>query len=72
MQVTLFCHVLTDRSDRAIKRFIAINHIQNISLCLNNICGCTVYNYFAYINTHIGYVHLRKKYYLYIKYLYTI
>jgi len=34
---------------RAVKRLIAINHIQNKSLCLHNICGCTVYNYFVYI-----------------------
>jgi len=37
---------------RAVKRLIAINRIQNKSLYLHNICGCIVYNYFIYINTH--------------------
>jgi len=34
---------------RAVNRLIVINRIQNKSLCLHNICGCTVYNYFVYI-----------------------
>jgi len=38
---------------RAVKRLIAINHIQNKSLCLHNICRCTVYNYFVYKYTHM-------------------
>jgi len=33
---------------RAVKRLIMINRIQNKSLCLHNICGCTVYNCFVY------------------------
>jgi len=56
---------------RAVKQLIAINRIQNKSLCLHNICGCTVYNYFVYKYTHM-YVYLGKKYYLYLKYLYII
>ncbi len=28
-----------------------INRIQNKSFCLNNICACTVYIYYVYINT---------------------
>jgi len=43
------------------KCIIAINHIQNESLCLHNICVCNVYNYFVYINTHICMcIYLRK------------
>ncbi len=33
-------------------RIIAINHIQNKSFCLCNICVCTVYIYYVYINAH--------------------
>ncbi len=29
-----------------------LNHIQNKSFCLHNICVCTVYIYYVYINTH--------------------
>ncbi len=36
-----------------VKRLIAINHIQNKSCCLHNICVCTVYIYYVYINTHV-------------------
>ncbi len=36
----------------AVKRLIVINHIQNKSFCLHNICMCTVYIYYLYINTH--------------------
>jgi len=46
----------------AVKRLIAINCIQNKRLCLHNICGCTVYNYFVlyiYKYTHM-HVYLRK------------
>ncbi len=32
---------------------VAVNHIQNKSFCLHNICVCTVYIYFVYINTHM-------------------
>ncbi len=34
-----------------VKRLIAINHIQNKSFCLHNICVYTVYVY-VYINTN--------------------
>ncbi len=36
----------------AVKQINAINHIQNKSFCLHNICVCTVYIYYVYINTH--------------------
>ncbi len=37
----------------AVKRLIVINHIQNKSFCLHNICVCTVYIYYVYIiDTH--------------------
>ncbi len=36
----------------AVKRLITINHIQNKSFCLHNICVCTVYIYYVYANTH--------------------
>ncbi len=36
----------------AVKRLIMINCIQNKSFCLHNICMCTVYIYYVYINTH--------------------
>jgi len=39
---------------RAVKRLIAINRIQSKSLCLHNICGCTLYTYFIYLEyTHM-------------------
>jgi len=38
----------------AVKQLIAINRIQNKSLCLHNICACTVYNYFVYIQYILG------------------
>jgi len=37
---------------RAVQKLIAINRIQNKSLCLHNIFVCAVHNYFVYINTH--------------------
>ncbi len=36
-----------------VKRLIAINRIQNKSFCLHNICVCTVYIYYVYINTNM-------------------
>ncbi len=33
----------------AVKWLIVINRIQNKSLCLHNICVCTVYIYYVYI-----------------------
>ncbi len=36
----------------AVKWLIAINHIQNKSYCLHNICVCAMYIYYVYINTH--------------------
>ncbi len=35
----------------AVKRLIVINRIQNKSFCLHNICVCSVYIYYVYINT---------------------
>jgi len=32
------------------------------SVCLHNICGCTVYNYYIYINTHTC-LYIFKKYF---------
>jgi len=59
------------------QRLIAINRIQNKSLFLHNICVCTVYNYFVYINTHTC-LYIFKKYVhvyivcIFIHYLYYI
>ncbi len=36
----------------AVKRLIEINRIQNKSFCLHNICVCSVYIYYVYINPH--------------------
>ncbi len=36
----------------AVKWLIAINLIQNKCFCLHNICVCTVYIYYVYINAH--------------------
>ncbi len=36
----------------AVKPLNVINHIQNKSFCLHNICVCTVYIYYVYVNTH--------------------
>jgi len=56
--------------NRAVQKLIAINRIQNKSLCLNSIFVCAVYNYFVYINTHTCMYIFRKMCYSYIKYLY--
>jgi len=40
------CHAI---KSKAVKQLIVINRIQDKSLCLHNICGCTVCNYFIYI-----------------------
>ncbi len=55
----------------AVKRLIAINHIQNKSFCLHNICLYTVYMYYVYIKTNTC-MHIFKKNMLclYIKYIY--
>ncbi len=50
----------------AVKRLIAINHIQNKRFCLHNICVytvCTVYIY-EYINTHSYSIYFEKMYYI--------
>ncbi len=52
----VFCHFITfvslfydlfrkvaSHNTTAVKRLIAINHIQNKSFCLHNICMCTVF-----------------------------
>jgi len=48
-----------------------INRIQNKSLCSHNICVCSVYNYFVYINTHTCMYIFKKYLHVYI-YLYKI
>ncbi len=54
----------------AVKRLIAINHIQNKSFCLHNICMCAVYIY-VYINIHTYmYIFQKNMLCLYIKYIY--
>ncbi len=44
----------------AVKRLIAINHIQNESFCLHDVCMCIVYIYYVYINT-LTCMHIFKK-----------
>ncbi len=36
----------------AVKRLIAMNRVQNKSICLHNICVCTVYIYYVFVNRH--------------------
>ncbi len=43
----------------AVKRLIAINHIQNKSFCLHNICVCCVYLLCIYKYTHAC-IYLKK------------
>ncbi len=45
----------------AVKRLIVINRIQNKGFCLHNICVCTVYIYYVYINTNTCMYIFRKK-----------
>ncbi len=48
-----------------------INHIQNKSFCLHNICECSVYIYDVYINTHTYSIYFENIYmYLYV-YIYV-
>ncbi len=60
----------------AVKRLIAINHIQNKSFCLHNICVCILcifIMYTVYKYTHIQ--HIFWKYlhvYIYIHIIYII
>ncbi len=58
----------------AVKRLIAINHLQNKSFCLHNIYVCTVYIYYAHINTHTHSIYLKKylHVYIYIHIIYII
>ncbi len=53
----------------AVKRLIVINHIQNKSFWLHNICECAVYMYYVYINTHTCMYIFKKYICLYIKYI---
>ncbi len=58
----------------AVKWFITINHIQNKSYCLHNICRYTLYIYlciYKYTNMH---VYILNKYvmFIYLIYLYNI
>ncbi len=43
-----------------VKWLIAINRIQNKSICLHNICVYTVYIYYVYINTNTCMYILKK------------
>ncbi len=54
----------------AVKRLIVINRIQNKSFGLHNICMCTVYIYYVYINTNTCMYIFKKIWCLYIKYIY--
>ncbi len=52
----------------AVKRLIVINHIQNKSFGLHNVC--TVYIYYVYINIHTCmYIFKKNMLHLYIKYI---
>jgi len=55
--------------NRAVKRLIMINRIQNKSLCLHNICVRSVYNYFVYMCTCM---YMFKKYLHVYIYIYTL
>ncbi len=56
-----------------VKRLIAINHIQNKSFCLHNICVCSVYIYYVYINTHTCmYIFQKNVFFIYEIYLFII
>ncbi len=46
----------------AVKWLIVINCIQNKSFCLHNICVCTVYIYYVYINTRTYRIYLKNIY----------
>ncbi len=49
---------------------IVINCIQNKSFCVYNICVCTVYIYYVYINTHTCmYIFKQNMLCLYVKYI---
>ncbi len=53
----------------AVKRLIAINHIQNKGFCLH--LSYAMYTYYVYIKTHThGCIDFRKKLYLNILYIY--
>ncbi len=45
----------------AAKQLIAINHIQNKSFCLHNICMFTVFIYLLYIQVHLNKLECRGK-----------
>ncbi len=45
---------------RVVKRLIAINRIQNKSLCLHNTCVCTVYIYYVYTHTYMYIQYMNK------------
>ncbi len=46
----------------AVKRLIVINRIENKSFGLHNICVCSVYIYYAYLNGHTCmYIFQKKK-----------
>ncbi len=56
----------------AVKRLIAINHIQNKSFCLHNICVCSVYICYVYINTHTYSIYFENIYMSIFKFIYFI
>ncbi len=54
-----------------------INCIQNTSFCLCNICVCTVYIYYEYLNTHTYNIYFESIYmclhvYMYIQIIYNL
>ncbi len=53
----------------AVKRLIVINHIQNKSYCLHNVCVYAVYIYYGYVNRPT-YIFKKNMLCLYIKYIY--
>ncbi len=55
----------TFKTNSAAKRLIVINRIQNKSFCLHNMCVCTVYIYYVYINTYTS-MYIFKKNMLFI------
>ncbi len=56
----------------AVKWLIVINRIQNKSFCLHNICVCTVFIYYVYINTYTRSIYFENMFmYLHV-YIYII
>ncbi len=57
---------------KAVKQVIMMNLIQNKRFCLHNICACSVYIYYKYVNTNICmYIFKKNVLRLYIKHTVT-